>query len=499
MARGTKAPPCGHYRKEETMRIHRWRVWLSALSALSIVLIVPPLHAVDLHSKANQADYLVISPAPYLADAERLAAFRREHDGITALVVHLDSILTQFTIHSTPDSAIKDFLEYALTEWAPPRASYVLLVGNVNWMPTHVEPEIPGFVYLGYADTVCIDHWFVEGPQDQWGTGRMRCALGRLPGWNSTEIAAMVDKTIGYEGAAPAPWWSTCLGLADQNDLDGTIFVDDLRLFQNQVAPVWTDTISVVMDSLSARYRDSLSFRHLWDEGAALVVYSGHANAYNWSARHYFTAVSADSLRNGPRLPLVLSVGCAMRFDAPGPSMAVRLLRNPLGGAVACIVSQGIIYSSISAEMVGGTLQRLRTGLTASAGVAFQQTKDSLSSLLCRRFTYLGDPAIRLKRPRAIASHPPELAAPDGFRLEQNFPNPFNPSTIIRYALPRRARVTLSVFSVLGQQVSLLQHGDQDAGSHEVRFDARDLPSGVYFYRLSAGSFTETKRLLLIR
>lgn len=88
---------------------------------------------------------------------------------------------------------------------------------------------------------------------------------------------------------------------------------------------------------------------------------------------------------------------------------------------------------------------------------------------------------------------------PDVNQLSQNYPNPFNPSTTIRYGLPSRAHVTLAVFNTLGQQVSILQNGEQDAGYHEVKFDAQHLPSGVYFYRMQAGTYTETKRLLLLK
>jgi hypothetical protein len=83
--------------------------------------------------------------------------------------------------------------------------------------------------------------------------------------------------------------------------------------------------------------------------------------------------------------------------------------------------------------------------------------------------------------------------------LMQNYPNPFNPSTTVRYALEHRAQVTLSVFNTLGQQVAVLQNGEQEAGFHEVRFDGSNLPSGVYFYRMQSGTFTETKKLVLTK
>jgi hypothetical protein len=82
--------------------------------------------------------------------------------------------------------------------------------------------------------------------------------------------------------------------------------------------------------------------------------------------------------------------------------------------------------------------------------------------------------------------------------LHEIVPNPFNPSTTIRYGLPARSRVSLTVFNTLEQQVSVLQSGEQEAGYHEVRFDGTNLPSGVYFYRLQTGRYTETKKLLLV-
>ncbi len=88
------------------------------------------------------------------------------------------------------------------------------------------------------------------------------------------------------------------------------------------------------------------------------------------------------------------------------------------------------------------------------------------------------------------------------FSLCQNFPNPFNPSTTIGYALPEQAHVTLTVFNALGQRVADLINGRVDAGYHQVQFSASHftgLPSGFYFYRLVAGNSTQTKEFLLLR
>jgi hypothetical protein len=88
---------------------------------------------------------------------------------------------------------------------------------------------------------------------------------------------------------------------------------------------------------------------------------------------------------------------------------------------------------------------------------------------------------------------------PSAVSLSQNYPNPFNPSTTIQYSLPQRSSVTLTVFNTLGQAVAMLVQGEREAGCHEVQFDASGLPSGVYFYRMLARDFIETKRLLLLK
>jgi hypothetical protein len=85
------------------------------------------------------------------------------------------------------------------------------------------------------------------------------------------------------------------------------------------------------------------------------------------------------------------------------------------------------------------------------------------------------------------------------FALEQNFPNPFNPATTIRYSIPARASVRLTVFNVTGQKVAELVNEVQGPGMHEASLDGSRLASGVYFYRLSAGSSVAAKKLVILR
>jgi Secretion system C-terminal sorting domain len=93
----------------------------------------------------------------------------------------------------------------------------------------------------------------------------------------------------------------------------------------------------------------------------------------------------------------------------------------------------------------------------------------------------------------------PAVSLPASYVLEANYPNPFNPSTAIRFGLPEAAAVTVSVYDVAGRRLAVLVQATMAAGWHEAVFDAGALPSGVYFYRLEAGPHTDVRQMVLLR
>ena len=92
-----------------------------------------------------------------------------------------------------------------------------------------------------------------------------------------------------------------------------------------------------------------------------------------------------------------------------------------------------------------------------------------------------------------------QLNTPNSYSLAQNYPNPFNPTTTIKYTLQFSGRVTLKVYDILGKEVATLVNEEKPAGSYSVVFDAGKLASGIYFYKLQAGNFVATRKMILLK
>ena len=100
---------------------------------------------------------------------------------------------------------------------------------------------------------------------------------------------------------------------------------------------------------------------------------------------------------------------------------------------------------------------------------------------------------------RATQTSADDSDLPQRFALEQNYPNPFNPATKIRYDVPNQSHVRIAIYDVLGRQVQMLVNEELNAGTHTVEFDATRLASGVYIYRMEAGSFVQTRKMMLVK
>ena len=136
-------------------------------------------------------------------------------------------------------------------------------------------------------------------------------------------------------------------------------------------------------------------------------------------------------------------------------------------------------------------------------GDYFDMVSDNEGVSLAWAGTFNGEEDVYYSRiiqtPVSVNNGQKDNQLPKSFMLSQNFPNPFNPSTTIRYQLPRGEFVSLKVFDVLGNKIESLVNEEKLAGSYEVNFVATGLPSGIYFYKMQAGSLVKTKKMILLK
>jgi len=136
----------------------------------------------------------------------------------------------------------------------------------------------------------------------------------------------------------------------------------------------------------------------------------------------------------------------------------------------------------------------INTDKTMTTFLSFDSATVTDEATSTRRIFNLRDGRIRI-----ITSVDNQKTIPVAFSLFQNYPNPFNPTTRISFSLPSRTFVSLKVYDVLGREVATVVSEELPAGSYTRQWDAKGSASGVYFYRLQAGSFVETKKMLLLK
>ena len=173
-------------------------------------------------------------------------------------------------------------------------------------------------------------------------------------------------------------------------------------------------------------------------------------------------------------------------------------------GVVVVLMFGGEVYAqqrslegpAVSYRSVdGSSSQVLHSGIYKIVSLVGQPVVGSLSSRSGSIWRLHG----KLNASQELASLSQALEVPTDFALEANYPNPFNPETTIRFALPVASHVLIEVYDVLGREVARLVDGEMGAGHHTVVFEGRSLASGIYIYRMFSGSFEQYRTMLLVK
>ncbi len=276
------------------------------------------------------------------------------------------------------------------------------------------------------------------------------------------------------------------------------------------------DTINVTSGSQTLSADKLLYFSAYKNE--LMTNYSSAVSQFQQVIQDY-----QDSLTAIYSLKQILACKDKMNSD----TAAYSNLRNYYNG-LAQANSSDTVFSNVASELATKCLIRIKqipTGITEYENV-IANTTDSLKILGCEiniieaymLITSGGDApeftgkikelkpksiqdGIRMIRERLIGKSKNEKQnlIPKQFSLSQNYPNPFNPLTKINYSLPQGVKVSIKIYDILGKLVKELVNEYKDAGTYTVTFDGSNVASGVYFYKIEAGKFTDTKKMVLIK
>jgi len=227
---------------------------------------------------------------------------------------------------------------------------------------------------------------------------------------------------------------------------------------------------------------------------------------------------------------LEFTIETSPEYMSPGPN-ALQIAQNNIPGALYLLERvtngpgiSGIITDSATTEPLSARIKILELELPHHEGIIEPRISDSLSGRFYRLlqpgfytveisketyYTKIIDSVEIVNGEWTLFDVPlkqkPTFADQDQidfslyYALEQNYPNPFNPTTTIKYQIPEQSFFTLKVYDVLGNEIACLVNEKKSVGSYEVKFDATELPSGIYFYRMQAGNYADTKKMVLLK
>ena len=264
------------------------------------------------------------------------------------------------------------------------------------------------------------------------------------------------------------------------------------------------DTIFAGQDSTIEITRTRL-FNTL-NDGTLFLSYYGHGAPERWSKYNIFTYGDIDSLKEN-NLPFILtSAACEQPFDLPSDSSIVRkLIILPKYGTVASVNSTGLNELNSGSDFLNYFYSNFLSIPDMAIGEAVLQTKVKLETFdhevdaIPRRYTLLGDPALKLPLNTINRIVRKQSIIPDLYCLYQNYPNPFNPSSTIRYSIQKAGYVTIKVYDILGREIAILVNEFKPSGEYEIHLNGANLSSGIYYYQMRSGDFVDAKKFMLMK
>lgn len=348
-----------------------------------------------LNQASNGADLVIISHRDFLQNVAPLADFRRSQ-GLTVSVVDVEDIYDEFSFGAHGPRAIRDFLARANSIWtSAPR--YVIFVGDAIYDPRNHE----GRGNFDFVPTKLVDATYNETASDDWfadfdNDGIADIPVGRLPVRTSAEATLVVSKIISF---LPANVPQSAFLVAD----DPTGYYFNFEVSNDQVQTLVSPSLTVHRLNRRTETSDAVARANIiakFNQGQALVNYTGHGNVDVWTGGAIFRSQDAFALTNGNKLPFVVVMDCLNGYfhDTFLVSMSESLLKAPSGGAVAAFASSGLTLPEGQHAMSQQLYILLYGGQSIPLGDAIKTAKAATTDIDVRRtWIFFGDPSMKIR------------------------------------------------------------------------------------------------------
>ncbi len=387
----------------------------------------------NLH-QSSVADYIIVTDASFISAANQLAAFHTQQDQYRTVVATTQQIFQEFSGGIPDPTAIRDFVKMYYDKAGAVvanRPKYLLLLGAASFdyknRITNNTNLVPGYESVNSFDPLLThtsdDFFALLDDADDINmvapAGLLDIGVGRIPARNLADAQLMVQKIIQYyQKASIGPWRNQAVFIAD--DKDANLHLNDAESLVNGVSAtdafinsnkIYLDAYPLVSGSGGARYpavNDAIVNSVF--NGALIVNYSGHGNSQRLAEETILSQTELNRFNNANKLPLFITASCDFApYDDPSKtSLGANLLMGNANGAIALMTTTRVVFAYsnriINDNYLRIALQPKVNGQYMSLGEAVMAAKNSTYQLFGdvfnnRKFTLLGDPAMRLAFP----------------------------------------------------------------------------------------------------
>nr|HMQ80139.1 C25 family cysteine peptidase [Ignavibacteria bacterium] len=384
----------------------------------------------NLTASSNGADYIVIYNRLFESQAEQLRSYRQSRDNFRSIKAPIDDIIDIFNFGMESPVAVRRFVKFAYDNWQLPRPGYVVLLGRGS-----LDPKNNRLTNSYYRNMVPVygnppsDGYFVNFNLNGF-TYFHEAAIGRLPAYTQQEAQDMVKKIIAYENEPPQSWWKNFnMITGGPNRIEQIQYqTQSNELVNNYITPAPISGIAEKIyrnDSagyITFNYADSI--KNAINRGGLIVNFIGHAASQNWE----LGLEEPQTLSNGNRLPLVLSMTCftGINADANFRSFGEKFVFTPNRGALGFLGTTGWSFSGAGNEInkhvfIGlsqDTIRRLGSLIKFANNRMLPDTSNFQVRNMINCYNLLGDPAAKLLLPAG----PEFVIGQTDYRITDQYP-----------------------------------------------------------------------------